>query len=98
MGMKPAELWSRFDWQGGNCFRCERTGLPVTKIGEIEVAGTAFPHGGRALAGAARTGNLRLGLRGILARHILFHWNRMGLTTRQQDIYSVAARETILGG
>jgi hypothetical protein len=43
MGLKPAELWSRFDWQGGNCFRCERTGLPVTEIGEIAVAATAFP-------------------------------------------------------
>jgi thiopeptide-type bacteriocin biosynthesis protein len=59
---------------------------------------TGMEHGGRALADAARTGNLCLGLRGILARHILFHWNRMGLTTRQQAIYSRAARETILGG
>lgn len=39
MGLKPAELGSRFDWQGGSCFRCERTGLPVTEIGDITVAG-----------------------------------------------------------
>lgn len=38
------------------------------------------------------------GLRGILARPILFHWNQMGFTTRQQAIYSRAAREMILGG
>ncbi|WP_326581782.1 hypothetical protein OG889_24090 [Streptomyces sp. NBC_00481] len=42
MGLKPAELWSRFDWQGGSCFRCERTGLPVTEIGDIAVAGETF--------------------------------------------------------
>ncbi|WP_078853465.1 thiopeptide-type bacteriocin biosynthesis protein [Streptomyces sp. FxanaA7] len=59
---------------------------------------TGLEHCGQALAGAARTGNLQLGLRGILARHILFHWNRMGFTIRQQAIYSRAARETILGG
>ncbi|MBB6421962.1 thiopeptide-type bacteriocin biosynthesis protein [Streptomyces sp. AK010] len=59
---------------------------------------TGMEHGGRSLADTAHAGNLYLGLRGILARHILFHWNRMGFTTRQQAIYSRAARETILGG
>jgi hypothetical protein len=59
---------------------------------------TGLEHSGQALADAAHAGNLQLGLRGILARHILFHWNRMGFTTRQQAIYSRAARETILGG
>lgn len=59
---------------------------------------TGLEHCGQALADAARAGNLQLGLRGILARHILFHWNRMGFTTPQQAIYSRAARETILGG
>lgn len=42
-------------------------------------------------------GDLNLGVRGILARHILFHWNRMGFTTRQQAIWVRAAGETILG-
>ncbi len=46
---------------------------------------------------AAHEGRLRLGLRGILARHILFHWNRMEFTTRQQAIWSRAAREAVLG-
>lgn len=52
---------------------------------------------GRALADAAHTGNLQLGLRGILARHVLFQWNRMGFATRQQAIWARAAREAILG-
>ncbi|WP_416979091.1 thiopeptide-type bacteriocin biosynthesis protein [Streptomyces sp. T028] len=58
---------------------------------------TGMEHGGRALAGAARDGNLGLGLRGILARHVLFHWNRMGFNARQQAIWSRAAREAALG-
>jgi thiopeptide-type bacteriocin biosynthesis protein len=59
---------------------------------------TGVERSGQALVDAARAGKLQLGLRGILARHILFHWNRMGFTTRQQAIYSRAARETILDG
>ncbi|MFD0370804.1 thiopeptide-type bacteriocin biosynthesis protein [Streptomyces sp. NPDC127114] len=52
---------------------------------------------GRALEQAAVAGQLSLGVRGILARHVLFHWNRMGFTLRQQSIWSRAAREAVLG-
>ncbi|MGW4503675.1 thiopeptide-type bacteriocin biosynthesis protein [Streptomyces sp. NPDC004436] len=52
---------------------------------------------GRALGQAAAAGQLHLGMRGILARHVLFHWNRMGFTLRQQSIWSRAAREAVLG-
>ncbi|UQA95714.1 thiopeptide-type bacteriocin biosynthesis protein [Streptomyces halobius] len=52
---------------------------------------------GQALADAADDGRLNLGLRGILARHVFFHWNRMGFTIRQQSIWSRAAREAVLG-
>ncbi|CAM5713118.1 thiopeptide-type bacteriocin biosynthesis protein [Streptomyces aurantiogriseus] len=58
---------------------------------------TGLEHCGQALADAARAGNLQLGLRGILTRPILFHWNRMGFTTRQQAVWARAAREAILG-
>ncbi|EMF52969.1 hypothetical protein SBD_6045 [Streptomyces bottropensis ATCC 25435] len=58
---------------------------------------TGMERGGRTLADAARAGSLQLGLRGILARHVLFHWDRMGFTTRQQAIWARAARETVLG-
>ncbi|MER0445703.1 thiopeptide-type bacteriocin biosynthesis protein [Streptomyces sp. Edi4] len=51
---------------------------------------------GRALEEAADSGALSLGKRGILARHVLFHWNRMGFTVRQQSIWSRAAREAVL--
>ncbi|MET8772144.1 thiopeptide-type bacteriocin biosynthesis protein [Streptomyces sp. NPDC004658] len=58
---------------------------------------TGLEVGGQALADAAHEGRLALGLRGALARHILFHWNRMGFNTRQQAIWSRAAREAALG-
>lgn len=43
MGLTPSELWSRFDWQEGSCFRCEQTGILVAEVGEISLAGRAFP-------------------------------------------------------
>lgn len=59
------------------------------------IAGTE--RAGRALSEAGLEGRLGLGTRGILARHVIFHWNRMGFTTRQQAIWSRAVRESILG-
>ena len=53
--------------------------------------------GGRSLKDAAAEGRLTLGLRAILARHALFHWNRMGFTVRQQAIWARAAREAVFG-
>src|SRR5438477_621770 len=35
---------------------------------------------GGELAAAARRGELRRGLRAILATHVVFHWNRLGLS------------------
>ncbi|WP_427921494.1 thiopeptide-type bacteriocin biosynthesis protein [Streptomyces sp. cg40] len=52
---------------------------------------------GRALGHAGREGQLGLGTRSILARHVLFHWNRMGFPLRQQAIWARAAREAVLG-
>ncbi|QDL72849.1 bacteriocin biosynthesis protein [Streptomyces malaysiensis subsp. malaysiensis] len=54
-------------------------------------------YSGRSIADAGYEGRLSLGTRAILARHILFHWNRMGFTTRQQAIWARAAREATLG-
>lgn len=51
----------------------------------------------RTLGYAGREGRLSLETRSILARHNLFHWTRMGFTTRQQAIRARAAREMIFG-
>lgn len=52
---------------------------------------------GQDLGNAARAGRLQLGLRSVLARHVLFHWNRMGLPTARQAATARAAREAVLG-
>ncbi|WP_329382735.1 thiopeptide-type bacteriocin biosynthesis protein [Streptomyces sp. NBC_01716] len=54
-------------------------------------------RGGRSLDDVAADGKLSLGKRAILARHVIFHWNRMGFTLRQQSIWSRAAREATIG-
>jgi thiopeptide-type bacteriocin biosynthesis protein len=56
----------------------------------------AFASAGRALGAAAACGNLERGVRAILAHHVIFHWNRLGLTDRTQGILAKAARDTIL--
>jgi thiopeptide-type bacteriocin biosynthesis protein len=57
----------------------------------------AFEQVGKALGAAARDGRLSRGLRDILAHHIIFHWNRFGLTSRTQSILAEAAREAVFG-
>ncbi|MBA9002859.1 thiopeptide-type bacteriocin biosynthesis protein [Thermomonospora cellulosilytica] len=57
----------------------------------------AFHTCGKALARLARNGLLERGLREILAYHVIFHWNRAGLNTRQQSLLAHAARAAILG-
>ncbi|MEU5537324.1 thiopeptide-type bacteriocin biosynthesis protein [Streptomyces sp. NPDC020362] len=52
---------------------------------------------GKSLADAAEKNCLGLGLRSILARHIIFHWNRLGFSPDQQAVWSRAAREALLG-
>ncbi|MER7508952.1 hypothetical protein ABTX82_11405 [Streptomyces lavendulae] len=35
--MKPQQLWQRFEWTSGSCFRCERLDVEVAVIGSIAV-------------------------------------------------------------
>jgi hypothetical protein len=48
------------------------------------------------LGDAASDGTLERGLRDILAHHVIFHWNRLGLTAASQSIVARAALETIM--
>ncbi|PZT77471.1 MULTISPECIES: thiopeptide-type bacteriocin biosynthesis protein [unclassified Streptomyces] len=57
----------------------------------------ALQHHGHRLAEAAGSSALGIGTRAVLARHVLFHWNRMGFSSRRQSIWSRAAREALLG-
>ena len=55
----------------------------------------AFNHAGHALAVAANEGALERGTRDILAHHVIFHWNRIGLPHKTQSILAHAAKTAI---
>lgn len=57
---------------------------------------TAFTHAGQIIATAAQSGTLQRGPRDVLAHHVIFHWNRHGLTSRTQAALSHAARAVIM--
>ncbi|MFF0659232.1 methyltransferase, FxLD system [Micromonospora tulbaghiae] len=51
----------------------------------------AFENAGQALADLARHGRLRRGLRAVIAHHVIFHANRMGLSVRDQSTLAALA-------
>lgn len=55
----------------------------------------AFETAGQALADLARHGRLRRGLRAVIAHHIIFHANRMGLSVRDQSTLAALAVRNI---
>lgn len=56
----------------------------------------SFRHAGNALREAIISGSLDRGIRRILAYHIIFHWNRLGLSIQAQSALALAARTAIL--
>src|SRR5262249_28985855 len=56
----------------------------------------AFADAGRQLGAATSDGTLRRGIRDVLAHHVIFHWNRLGLSTAVQGILASAAANVIL--
>jgi thiopeptide-type bacteriocin biosynthesis protein len=56
----------------------------------------AFTDAGEAIGAAAYHGKLERGVRDVLAHHIIFHWNRLGLPATAQAVLAHAATETIL--
>ncbi|OON80999.1 thiopeptide-type bacteriocin biosynthesis protein [Streptomyces tsukubensis] len=55
-----------------------------------------FRSTGQELRRAVEAGTLQRGLRQVLGYHVIFHWNRLGLSLRTQSILAWAAREAIL--
>ncbi|MFD0352898.1 thiopeptide-type bacteriocin biosynthesis protein [Streptomyces sp. NPDC127110] len=56
----------------------------------------AFETAGRSLGEAAAAGTLQRGLREVLAHHVIFHWNRLGLNARTQALIAHAASHTMM--
>lgn len=58
---------------------------------------TAFENTGANLRRLRETGKLTRGLRTVIALHVIFHWNRIGLPASTQATLAQAAKETIFG-
>ncbi|MGW7463809.1 thiopeptide-type bacteriocin biosynthesis protein [Streptomyces xantholiticus] len=57
----------------------------------------AYTDAGRDLIRLAHSGQLRRGLRDVLAHHVLFAWNRLGLPYDTQATLAAAAKTAIFG-
>ncbi|WP_405803399.1 methyltransferase, FxLD system [Streptomyces sp. NBC_01187] len=58
---------------------------------------TTFEWAGQQLAHLNRRGRLERGLRAVLAHHLIFHWNRLGLRREDQSALSTLAKEVVMG-
>lgn len=58
----------------------------------------AFEGAGRELRALREKGGLTRGVRALIALHIIFHWNRLGLGATTQDTLARAAKEAVFGG
>jgi protein-L-isoaspartate(D-aspartate) O-methyltransferase len=56
----------------------------------------AFDHAGQRLADQAALGTLQRGLRAVLAHHVIFHWNRLGLTYGDQRLLAHLAADVVM--
>ncbi|MDF6020910.1 thiopeptide-type bacteriocin biosynthesis protein [Streptomyces sp. JH34] len=70
-----------------------RPGGPLEPVAEWA---TAFRDAGQNLGHAVQDGTLDRGLRQVLSYHVIFHWNRLGLSMRGQSVLAWAARAAIL--
>lgn len=68
---------------------------PEGQLAEIATWTAAFHTAGVQLAALARAGTLRRGVRAVLAHHVIFHWNRLGLTYNTQSVLAHAAKAAV---
>jgi thiopeptide-type bacteriocin biosynthesis protein len=71
-----------------------RHGGPLTSCAQWAAA---YADTGRELADLAVTGRLHRGLRDVLAHHVIFVWNRLGLPYAIQSVLAATAKATIFG-
>ncbi|MGW0708181.1 thiopeptide-type bacteriocin biosynthesis protein [Streptomyces sp. NPDC002643] len=71
-----------------------RTGGPLDHATDWS---SAYADAGRELAHLASSGHLHRGLRDVLAHHVLFAWNRLGLPYTTQATLTATAKTVIFG-
>ncbi|MGW7386617.1 thiopeptide-type bacteriocin biosynthesis protein [Streptomyces sp. NPDC054794] len=69
---------------------------PGGPLEPVQAWAAAFRDTGVALAEAVKSASLERGLRRILAYHVIFHWNRLGLSISTQSALAHASRTAIL--
>jgi thiopeptide-type bacteriocin biosynthesis protein len=90
-GIPPdAQTWASFT----NDVRCLLLGHPRTDL----ISGdwlTSFHQAGRSLRTLRQNGQLTRGIRTVIALHVIFHWNRLGLRAAAQATLARAAAEAV---
>jgi thiopeptide-type bacteriocin biosynthesis protein len=79
--------------------RTEPVGAPFGSGGYLSFTMpwfAAFVDAGQQLGTAASDGALHRGVRDVLAHHVLFHWNRLGVSTADQGRLASAAADAVL--
>lgn len=71
-----------------------RDGGPLARYSEWAAA---YATAGRELDALATAGRLRRGLRDVLAHHVIFAWNRIGLPYTTQFVLAGAAKTVVFG-
>jgi thiopeptide-type bacteriocin biosynthesis protein len=93
----PAQ-WDAFTTAVGHLITVDTspaTALRTQDLRDIDPWLTAFERAGQALRDLADGGNLTRGLRAVIAHHIIFHWNRIGIPRTGQAHLAHAATQTI---
>lgn len=56
-----------------------------------------FHDAGKDIGALAKEGKLSRGVREVLAHHVIFHWNRLGLPASTQAVLARVAQDTVFG-
>lgn len=70
---------------------------PGAALADISGWASAYRAAGRELAALNADGRLRRGLRDVLAHHVIFAWNRIGLSYLAQAALAAAAAAAVFG-
>jgi thiopeptide-type bacteriocin biosynthesis protein len=68
---------------------------PTGTLADATDWAAGFATCGQLLHGLANSGMLHRGTRAVLAHHVIFHWNRLGLSHSTQSLLAHAAKAVV---